>query len=205
MATLTWGEDNRYVYGIDRGVLHGQDSDEMYAWNGLTAVSVDEVNTPELVSSFDGKTYANLIFRGFYEAEVSALSFPYEAMSLNGEVEALPGFIFTAQEKELYDFSYRTFENDEDYKIHFVWNAIFVQKAKSRRTLSDNLNALEFKWKVSAVPELMPYWYPASSLIVDSKLTDPDVLSSLEDLLYGTDITDPTFPSQLDVLLEYIV
>lgn len=204
MTALTWGDDTRYVYGVDRGVLHARGSDAIMPWNGLVDVSVDETDLAEILAVFDGHTYANLLFRGFFKAEITALSFPYEMMSLNGETEALPGFVLTGQEKDLFDLSYRTFENAEDYKIHFVWNAIFQSKPKQRDTLSDRLDVVNLKWSVSAVPEPATYWHRTSYLIVDSATTDPAVLSSVEDILYGTDVTDPSFPTQTELLTEFV-
>lgn len=203
MAELTWGneETKRYVYGVDRGVLHGHDSGLIVPWNGLTSVSESDESLGGTVSAFDGTEYVSLIHRSFYEAEVSAFSFPDSMKSINGEVDALPGFVLTGQSREAADFSYRTFENEEDYKIHFVWNAIFSLKSKTRETISDDLEALEFKWRVAANPPTALYWHRTAHMVIDSATTEPDELSAVEDLIYGTNATDPTFPTQLDLLL----
>jgi len=202
MAQLTWGDEEtkRYVYGVDRGVLHGQTSDLVVPWNGLTKVSESEASLSGTASAFDGYEYVALMHRSFYEADVEAFSFPDTLKAINGEVDALPGFILTGQDREQADFSYRTFDNETDYKIHFVWNAIFSLKSKSRDTVSDDLEALTFKWKVATNPPASDYWYRTSHMIIDSSTLDPEILVSIEDALYGTDLTIPGFPTQSEIL-----
>ncbi len=206
MAELTWGSDDpkRYVYGVDRGVLHGQESGLIVPWNGLTNISESEDGLSETVSVFDGNEYVALTHRSFYEAEVSAFSFPDSMKSVNGEVDALPGFILTGQTREVVDFSYRTFENEIDYKIHFVWNAIFSLKAKPRDTISEDLEALEFKWKVVATPPTAMTWDRTAHMVVDSATTDPVVLTTVENSLYGTSVSSPGFPTQLNLVAEFL-
>ena len=205
MTALVWGEDNKYVYGVDRGVLHSQTSDLICAWNGLTKVVVEESDVPQMMSAFDGTIYANLVFRGFLDMQVEGFSLPYEMMGMNGEVEAIPGFILTGQGKERFDFCYRRFVNDIDYQLHLIWDVTFTLRSKKRETVGRRVKALEYKWSASAVPDIsVPYWHPASSLILDSASTDPAVMTEIEDVLYGTDFTDPSFPSQLDILLAYV-
>jgi len=146
MTALVWGEDTRYVQGVDRGVLHNQTSDTMAVWNGLTKVSVEETDSPQLMSSFDGSIYANLVLRGFLSMSVEAYSVPYAMMGMNGELEAIPGFVLTGQGKDRFDFCYRTFENDTDYKLHVVWDVAFTLKSNKRETIGKRAQALEFKW-----------------------------------------------------------
>lgn len=204
MTVLVWGDDTRYAYGIDRGILHSQSSGLILPWNGLTKVSVEETDVPQLMSAFDGSYYANLVFRGFLAMQVEGYGVPYEMMGMNGEVEAIPGFILTGQNKERFDFCYRTFENATDYKLRLVWNVTFTLRSKKRETVGERAKALEYRWTASAVPDVsITYWYPASSLVLDSATTDPVVMEEMENLLYGTELTDPAFPSQLDVLLAY--
>lgn len=203
MAELTWGNEEvkRYSHGVDRGVLHGHDSGLIVPWNGLTKVSESNKSLSGVSSVFDGNEYVSMMGRSFYEADVEALSFPDSMKSVNGEIDALPGFTLTGQTREVVDFSYRTFENDEDYKIHFVWNAIFSMKAKPRDSISDDLEALEFKWKVVANPPEAPYWHRTAHMVIDTATVHPGVTSAVEDRIYGTNVSTPSFPSQSDLVV----
>lgn len=205
MTRLSWGDDERnYTHGIDRGVVHLHNTDEIVPWNGLISVTRGETDDSSSYAVFDGVAYANVKLGGVYTAEVKAYGVPYEMSGVIGEVEALPGFVLTGQKREQFDFIYRSMYGENHYKLHFVWNASLVEAGKTRKSLSDDIDPLERKWRVSAIPVVVPYWMPTAFLTVDSKTAQPDNLAAIENYIYGDDDTDPQFPSQLELLIMII-
>lgn len=200
MAELEWHliDDVSYESGVDHGVINLDGT--LIPWNGLISVTESEVSTSELVSSYDGNTYANLQFGGFYQGKVSAVSFPDDAFSLLGMAPAFSGFYLTHQPRASFDFSYRTMVNESDYKLHFVHDATLSPVKYAFETIGSSTKPNVYEWVVDAIPPSATGYLPTAHVVVSSVNSDPGVLSDLEDLLYGTSVTDPEFPSQDDIV-----
>jgi hypothetical protein len=206
MTALEWGDtdEQRYVYGIDRGVIHSPSLSLTLPWNGLTSVDESEDDVAIVSSALDGRPYANLGFGGFYQARVSAYGFPPEMMGILGRQEVIPGLILTGQSAEMFNFSYRTRYGDTEYKLHMVWNVLATQTKSDYATLSADAEPSEFQWDLTAVPPPSYYCRPTAHFIIDSADTEPEVLATLEALIYGDASNDPAFPTQTDAFLVFL-
>lgn len=205
MAPLTWGDSTPpFAYGLDRGVIHSHATDEVLPWNGLIEVSRGEDQPDDAYSAFEGVTYLNSKFGGFYSGEVRAYGFPESMLDGLGRAAALPGFYLTGQPRTRFDFAYRIRAGEEDYKLHFVWNALFSAGNKTRTTIDDRVRVVEHRWKVSATPPRVSSWNPTAFLTVDSLTASSGAISDIEDMLYGTDISEPSFPTQTDILVAVL-
>jgi len=205
MAPLTWGDpDPAYAYGVDRGVIHSHATDEILPWNGLIEVTRDEDAPDTSYSVFEGVTYLNTKLGGLYSASVKSFGFPQNMIEGLGYAAVFPGFFLTGQTRTRFDFAYRIMTGESNYKLHFVWNALFSTSGKKHNTLTDDVDLVEHTWKVTATPPRVFFWAPTAFLVVDALTAGPAAMETIEDLLYGTDSTDPEFPTQVQVLLSVL-
>jgi len=200
MTRLIWDAeaDRTYEYGVDRGILNYR-LDVPKPWNGLISVEESEQDAIEVRAAFDGFTHLNLRFGGNYRCVVTAYSLPDGFQELVGEASLVPGFILTGQARVQFDFSYRTMQGPTGYKLHVVHNAVASTLQAQSTTMKATGEASEFKWRIDAVPPNSTIHRPTSHMIIDSVRANPTSLLNLENLLYGTSGTTPSFPDQATI------
>lgn len=207
MTALEWDRvgDRRYETGIDRGVLYLLDGTAV-PWNGLT--SVTETRSREIKSYFiDGVKYLDHHIPGTYAAKVSAFTYPDELESLLGNLETTPGVVIYDQRASLFHLSYRTligndlYGFDHGYKIHLVYNILAVPDDVEMASLSDNVDPAVFTWNLTGVPDPILGIRPTNHISLDSRKTNPEKLTELENMIYGSDDGDDAhLPPMIDIL-----
>jgi hypothetical protein len=177
MSRLVWEVVDDYLAGVDHGVLYIES--QGISWNGL--VSVKESSSGEGIQSyyFDGIKTLDTVGSEDFVLAVEAFVYPDEFEDL-----VLP-----------FGFSYRSGQ-----KIHLVYNARADSTDKGWSTLSDTVEPSNFGWDISTVPTIVPGAKPTAHLVINLAEAHPDAIQQVEDLLYGTDITDPTLPSAEDIV-----
>jgi hypothetical protein len=217
MATLVWDQTGERFYqtGVDRGVLYLHDG-RVAVWNGLT--NVEESSDVEIKSSYlDGVKYLEVLIPGDFQGKLSAFTYPDEFDSVMGIVDVgqgtspstnpIPGLYYYDQPPKSFDLSYRTIIGDDvegteyGYKIHILYNIFASSESISFNTFSDSgVEPVEFSWSLSGIPPAKVKGFrPTIHLSIDSTKTPPDLLKMLEDILYGTDIHEPSLPSIQDI------
>lgn len=208
MSKLSWDTSGTHYYeiGVDRGVLYITGSPGV-AWNGL--ISVNETPEGGDVESVyhDGVMVRQSPRFEDYHASISAYQRPVEFGPCEGIATGLNGMFVTQQRKVPFGMSYRTIVgNDIDgnahgYKIHLIYNAMVKPSQRSYRTLDGSVNPAPYLYDVSAIPALVDGYRSTAHLIIDSLTSPPDLLSDLEDILYGTDDDDPRLPTPEEVFV----
>lgn len=204
MTALAWDQvgDRRYETGVDRGVLYIP-SGPAVPWNGL--VSIAEETEREIKSYYlDGIKFLDRHVPGSYSAKLSAFTYPDELDELLGMKELNPGVFAHDQRAQLFNFSYRTQENDdlgsEEHKIHIVYNVMAAHGSGAFSTVSDVAAPSMFEFQLSAAPPQMFGARPTAHISLHTRRIDSDLLTTLEGLLYGTSTDDPSLPSLVDLL-----
>lgn len=210
MTRLDWGAvgERFYETGVDRGVLYIDGNG--VAWNGL--VSVNETPTGGEAKPYylDGVKFQNRSSNEEFEATIEAYTYPEEFASCDGTAYLGGGLYATQQRRKSFGFSYRSrVGNDVDgvdhaYKIHLVYNALAAPSELPHSTITDTLEPFNFSWHVTTRATISPYARPTSHFVIDSRTTPPDVLSGIEDLLYGKDSWAPRLPS-LEELIYWLI
>lgn len=200
MTALVWDqvEDRRYEAGVNRGVFYPLDDPGM-VWNGLISVDEGFVGAEQNFYHVDGIRYLDTIGSTDFQAEVTAFSAPPEFAACAGEMSIIPGFRLAKQPKSRFHFSYQTPFGD-GYKIHLVYNVLATPTSKVHTTLSNTPDPTLFTWTFDATPVAAEGFKPSAHYVVDSNVTDPEILSALEGILYGTELVDPTFPAIEDLV-----
>lgn len=208
MTRATWDDDDvRYFEtGIDRGMMYvpfipGQ------AWNGLVRVTENPSGGTPREFFIDGQKYLNLPSLEEYAATIEAFTAPKAFAACTGRTELSPGMLVTDQPRQAFGFSYRTLiggagaELGRDYKIHIVYNALAKMGDFTNQTISDRGDTQTKSWQITTVaPTDSTPFRPSSHFIIDTRFIDDDIVAHIEDVLYGTDTTDPRLPSVSELL-----
>lgn len=206
MAVLEWDKAGERVFqaGVDRGVLYLQDGTAV-PWNGLT--SVDDSSDAELKSFYlDGVKFLETVIPGDYVGKLNAFTYPTEFEEVIGVKRAAPGLFFHEQVSKLFNLSYRTkLGNDTQgmdygYKIHLLYNLTAISDSNTSQTQSgDSIDPTEFSWSLTGTPVSMNHDRSLTHISIDSTDAFPAAIEELESILYGTEDTDPRFPTVIEV------
>lgn len=209
MTRLQWGTAGSRFYeaGLDRGVLYVEGYPGI-PWNGLT--SVNETPSGGDAQSFyiDGQKYLIIPAPEEFEGTINAFTYPDAFEMCNGNAQPRSGMFFTHQRRKPFSLSYRTgIGNDQSddaaYKLHLIYNAIVSPSERSNSTIKDVSELDEFSWKVTCKPPAMPGYRPTAHVVLDSRTTDPQIMSVVEDILYGTDEDQARIPTIEELIEAY--
>jgi len=204
MTALEWGGDRRYELGVDRGVLYLPNGSAV-PWNGLTEISDD--STSEIKSYYiDGVKYLDHHVPGAFSGKIAAITYPDEFDDILGNAQFSPGVTVYDQPIRLFNLSYRTLigndteGTDHGYKLHVLYNLTAKQGSVVAKTIGDQIEPNVFQWEIVGTPPIMMGIRPTCHISFDSRHMNPELLTSIEELLYGTETTDPALPDAVTLL-----
>jgi len=201
MSALEWGAVGKKFYetGIDRGVFYPRDSSGV-AWPGLVSVSEKVVGGEVTPYYLDERKTIDFVKNVDFQAKVQAFSAPPEFRYYDGCFEIQRGLFATQQKRRLFDFSYRTLVFNElgqsHYKIHLVYNVLSTRQDLTRSTISNKNDVSLQTWIFDTIPPLSETKKPTAHLIINTSQYSSAKIQELENLLYGTNTTNPSFPTQ---------
>lgn len=219
MATIKWDTAGNRLYetGVDRGVLYIPNQlgsyASGYAWNGLTSVSESPSGAEPNPQYADNIKYLNLVSTEEFGATIEAFTYPEEFAQCDGTA-VVGGVQISQQTRRIFGFSYRTLigndlvGTDYGYKVHLVYGCNASPSEKSRSTVNDSPEAATFSWEVTTNPVDVPGinaatgkpYRPTAHVTIDSTQVSPSAMQELEDMLYGTNTSEPAMPSPEAVL-----
>lgn len=207
MTRLNWDSPGQRFYelGVDRGVLY-IDSQPGVPWVGLISVSESPSGGDAQPYYLDGIKYLNISSAEEFEATIEAYSSPREFGPCDGTVAIQNGLFVTQQPRKQFSFSYRsktgndTEGQDYAYKIHIVYNALAAPSQRSNKSINDSVDVNNFSWAITTLPPSITGVKPTAHLVIDSRYTDPTVLITVEDLLYGSDSSTSSLPTPNDLI-----
>lgn len=213
MARLVWDKTGERFYetGVDRGVLYPQDSEgnypKGYVWNGLTAVTESPGGAEPNDMWADNIKYASLRSAETFGATIEAYTYPDAFAECDGSAEVTKGVSIGQQSRKAFGFCYRTMlgndtstEEDDGYKLHLIYGATASPSEKAYSTINDSPEGITFSWEIDTVPVEVPGFKPTASITVDSLKIDPEKLSALEDVLYGSESKEAKLPLPEEVI-----
>lgn len=205
MTKLAWDQSTQRYYetGLDRGVLYLPDG-TVAAWNGLISLEEDfssDTSTPYFV---DGVKYLDTAVNGDFAGTLSAFTFPDEFLQCEGYQFINAGFAADEQEASPFSLAFRTLVGNDvnsqlAYKLHICYNLTAATQDVTNVTTGGDASAVTFSWAVTGVPEPITGFAPTVHIELDSRYIHARLLSAIEDILYGTDTTDPQLPSLQDL------
>lgn len=209
MTKLSWGAVGSHFYeaGVDRGVLY-VDGYPGVPWNGLTSVSESPSGGDPKSFYVDGVKYLAVPSPEEFEGTITAFTYPDEFVQCDGDSQPRSGLFLTHQRRKSFCLSYRTLIGNDTsqalgYKLHIIYNALASPSERSNETLKDSTDPTDFSWKITCKPPAMAGYRPTSHIVIDSRNTDPSVLSAVEDILYGTDEDQSRIPTLDEIIAAY--
>lgn len=206
MARLIWGATGTRFFeaGVDCGVLYPKVGPGV-PWNGLVSVTNKSSAGERTAHHIDGVKYAEEISSAPFGVTINALNYPAEFNPCLGIAHIAKGLHVDGQPKESFGFAYRTkIGNDVEgldhaYKTHLIYNAVAAASAKSYSSDSAP-SPVAFSWPVATTPIAVPGWRPFAHISIASNRVDERLLRIFEDVLYGSDETEPRLPDPTEVL-----
>lgn len=205
MTAVEWDEVGKRFFetGLDRGVLITVDGTAV-PWNGLTQIT--ETVGREIKSYYmDGMKYLDHHVPGSYAAKLEAFTYPDILDELTGVMAFAPGVFLHDQTAHVFHLSYRTgVGNDVDselgYKLHIVYNVMASPSDAAMSTRGAEVDPSKFSWDLTGTPEPMFGARPTSHISLHSTTIDPELLTTIEGLIYGTADAEPALPRMVDLL-----
>lgn len=206
MSKLVWDQTGEKLYetGVSNGVLYKQKTDGTYdkgvAWNGLTGVTESPSGAEPSPIYADNIKYLTLVSTEEYGATVEAYMYPDEFAECDGSAEVTKGVTIGQQDRTPFGMAYKTIvgndteKNSYGYKLHVIYGATAAPSEKGYATVNDSPEAMALSWELSTTPVPVTDRKPTASMVIDSTKADPAKLKALEDILFGTDETEPRLP-----------
>ena len=220
MSRLIWDKlkDRTYETGTDHGVLYLRNHDGTYGegtvWNGLTAVTINPSGGEATAFWADNAKYLNILSAEELGFTIEAYSYPKDFRVCFGRRQIVEGITVSQQKRESFGFSFRSkvgnpeAGDDYSYKIHVIYGCMASPSSKSYSTVNDSPEALTLSWEVSTLPVVIEGAKPTSEFVFDGlkykQLGIMNILHAIENVLYGTDETDPRLPSMDEIQEIYV-
>lgn len=226
MTRILWDQvgERFYETGTDHGVLYVNDGvareswNSDYApgeaWNGLTGFTKSSDGGTATKIFADNIKYLNLIATEDRKFTIKCYTYPDAWDLCNGlrKVNGVKGLRVGQQTRRPFGFCCRTLiGNDTEgtdlgYKLNICYGATASPSDEDYQTVNDNPSAIEFSYEAETIPETMPGYTglkPCAIFEIDSRDFEGDdieILNDLEDVLYGTEISEPRLPKVAELL-----
>lgn len=197
-SPLVWDQTGEKFYetGVKNGVLYVQHTDGTYpkgvAWNGLTAVTESPSGAEKTALYADDTKYLNMMSAEEFGATIEAYTYPDEFAQCDGSAEIADGVTIGQQARKAFGMAYKTTlgndvsNNDYGYKLHIIYGALASPSEKGYSTINDSPEAITFSWEVTTTPVNVTGKKPTASLVIDSTKANPEKLTALEKILFGS-------------------
>lgn len=140
------------------------------------------------------------------EGSIEAYTYPDEWKKCDGNFSNVVGLSFGQQHRATFGLCYRSMiGNDTEgvkhgYKLHLLYGCLASPSEKTYQTINDSPEANSFSWDFSSTPVSVEGAKATSLIIIDSTRLKASRLSVIENLLYGTDDTNPSLPLPNEIL-----
>jgi hypothetical protein len=210
MTRIDWtGIGERYFEtGIDRGVLYVGDNPGV-PWIGLVNVQQNQSGGEPNPRYLDGVKISNRTSPEEFEATIEAYTYPSEFEQCDGTLRLDNSLRVSQQKRKTFGLVYRSkVGNDNEgvdhaYKIHIIYNAKAEPSDRGYQTLSNEIDPIVFDWSISTRAVMVNGVRPVSHFVADSRDVPKQLMDDLEDLLYGTELTNPTLPTPGELIFMF--
>ena len=206
MAKLVWDQTGEKYYetGVKMCVLYSITADGAYkpgvAWNGLTGIDESPSGAEATSLYADDSKYLDLISKEEFSATIKAYTYPKEFEACDGLSDLVDGVTIGQQSRKMFGICYRTAVgndidgDDHGYKLHLVYGLKASPSEKSRTTINDSPEAIEFSWEAKSTPVSVTGGKPTSTVEIDSTVVTADKMAKIEEILYGSESVEPRMP-----------
>lgn len=207
MTRIKWNSvgERFYETGIDQAVLY-VDGINPAPWNGLISVSEIPVGGESIGYHFNGVKYLDASNNQEFKAVIKSYYTPDAFYECDGLKQlTYYGLFATQQTRKIFNLCYKTrIGNDVDstnhgYKLHLLYNALASPVTREYKSLSNNGNSSIQSWSITATPPQLTGFKPTPYRVIDSRNHSQSVMTSIENILYGTSSLTPRFPTPTEL------
>lgn len=210
MTRITWSQvgERYFEAGIDRGVLY-IDGSPGIPWIGLVNFTKQQSGGESIPRYLDGIKISNRTSPENFEGTLDAYTYPEQFEQCDGTARFQNGLRITQQRRRSFSMVFRSKIGNEvggldlAYKLHILYNLKAEPSNRGYRSLADQSEPIVFSWKVTSRPERISGFRPSAHYIVDSRDIPAELLTQLEDILYGTELIDASIPSPGELLFLF--
>lgn len=210
MTRIDWTQVGQRYFeaGIDRGVLF-VDGSSGVPWVGLVNFNQRQSGGESSPRYLDGIKISNRASPEEFEGTLEAYTHPVEFERCDGTYRAENGLRVTQQRRRPFSMVYRSkIGNDVSgleraYKLHLLYNLKAEPSDRGYHTLVDQNEPITLSWNITSRAVPVEGFRPSAHFIVDSRDIPAELLTELENLLYGTEDTESTLPSPGELLFMF--
>lgn len=188
MTKLEWHKADTKIaeVGVSKGVVYPAHY-PIAIWAGLTAVNEAPKGDSQAYYAYGDKRFDKETLENF-DASVEAFTYP--------EIVDKENAIFLG-------FTYRSELTNGHYKLHLVYNPRFVISNYQYTSIDETIEPSVFVWDLVTKPVNIYGYAPTAHLILESNQDFSSTMRAIEDILYGTDVSEPYWPDP-NVVLDII-
>lgn len=210
MSRIVWDAAGERLFetGVSKGVLYVNGRPGV-PWNGLLSVAEAPDGGEVTPYYVDGVKYLDFVSNEEFKAIIEAYTYPEEFGECDGTLPAGNGLFVTHQPKKSFGLSYRTnVGNDLDgldhaHRTHIVYNATAAPTNRANKTVGDTIDPDNFSWEITTRPPIFSGYKLTAHFVIDSRETPSDLMNDVEDILYGTEGSEPRLPSAEELMFIF--
>lgn len=211
MSRLVWDQigERTFETGVDRGVLFPF-AEGGYplgvAWSGLTNITETPSGAEDTSFYADNIKYLTLKSAEELGLTLECYTYPDEWEECNGSKKVASGVYVGQQARKTFGLAYRTkVGNDTEgyehgYKIHLIWGCSASPSERNYGTINDSPEPNTFSYEISTTPVNLDGYNATSIATVESVGANPEKLKALEDMIWGTEESDPKMPMPNEIV-----
>jgi hypothetical protein len=210
MTRIAWSQPGTRLFeaGVDRAVLYIGDAAGI-PWTGLISVNDSRAGGEPKPRFLDGIQISNHAGPERFEGSIEAYTFPPEFQVCDGSVSYQNGLRARKQRRRAFSMCYRTKIGndlsgiDHAYRLHILYNLRAQPTDRGYQTLGEDIEPMTFTWDVTARPEVVDGLLPTAYFEIDSRETPAELLTTLENILYGDATQDASLPTAGELLFLF--
>ena len=199
---LTWHEagSRRYETGVHRAAFYPQGSDPA-AWNGVISVTVAPSGGEPSPIYANRIKIADILSVQDLSGSLEAFTCPDTFLPCLGYGNGTGSVLVSMQKRKSFGLVYQTLIgndlNDLDHgsKLHIYYGCHAQHPDRSYSTMSESTEMLHYRFSFTCIPVLSVNFPPVSYICVDSTKTTSNYFTTLTDILYGKENTNPYLPT----------
>ena len=204
---LSWNDAGTRIYetGVNKAALYPVDSTGSYgegiAWNGVISVNASPSGGEVSPVYANNVKIAEIESVVSYGGQIEAYTKPEEFSYCDGMETGIPGLsISPVMKRRRFGLVYRTEigndlqDLDFGYRLHIHYGCIATSSEQSYATLNESPELTRFRWTFTSIPTKITGFDSSSYICLDSHRVGVANMNLLEDILYGTQWTEPRLP-----------
>lgn len=175
-----------------------------FPWNGITGFD-ESGNGDSSIHYIDGRVYLADVDPTDFSGKLTAYSWPDQFSEALGFPEAADGLYVDNQKPKQFDFSYRSLIGSGStgdmfgYQIHLVYKAMASFSGRSRKTINNNSDPIDFGFDLVCTPVALPQYRPSAHYVIDTRHLAKATVDQLEGILYGDATHAPRMPTPTEL------